>query len=161
MSEADPSKQLGAALGRIPSGLFVLTARRGQVETGMLVSWVQQCGFDPPYISLALKRDRGIMDWLTEGSAFTVNILEDSQTDMIVHFGRGFALNEPAFEGLEVNRPENGVPVLAECVAYLNCVVAGRWAAGDHDLFLGRVVAGQVLQEGHPMIHIRRSGFHY
>ena len=32
-----------AALGRIPSGLFVLTLRHGGRETGMLASWVQQC----------------------------------------------------------------------------------------------------------------------
>src|SRR5262249_49780332 len=162
MTDGDPQKQLAAALGRVPSGLFIVTIRRGQVETGMLASWVQQCGFEPPTITLAIRRDRDIVAWLTEGAPFTVNILDDGQTDMIVHFGRGFALGEPAFEGLEVERPEEGeAPVLSEALAYLRCQVAGRFPAGDHDLFLGRVVGGRVLHEGHPMIHIRRSGLHY
>jgi flavin reductase (DIM6/NTAB) family NADH-FMN oxidoreductase RutF len=161
MNDGDRQRQMGAALGRIPSGLFILTARRGRAETGMLASWVQQCGFNPPFIIVALQRDRDIVTWLSDGSPFTVNILEDSQTDMIVHFGRGFALNEPAFEGLEVERPDTGGPVLSESLAYLDCLVTSRWIAGDHDLFLGRVVGGQLLHEGHPMVHIRRSGFHY
>src|SRR5438105_13659351 len=159
MNEAH--RTLAGPLGRIPSGLFILTARRGAVETGMLTSWVQQCAFDPPHICVALQRDRPIIAWLTEGAAFTLNILDDSQTDMIAHFGRGFALDEPAFEGLDVERPESSGPVLVEALAYIVCRIPGRYSAGDHELFLAEVVGGRVLNEGQPMVHIRKSGFHY
>ena len=50
-----------AALGRIPSGLFVLTARNGERETGMLASWVQQCSFTPPCVSVALRKGRELI----------------------------------------------------------------------------------------------------
>src|ERR1700734_2186954 len=133
MSDGEQRKRLTAALGRIPSGLFVLTIRHGDAETGMLASWVQQCSFEPPQISVALKRERDVWAWLVDGAVFTVNILDDSQTDMIGHFGRGFALTEPAFTGLVVERPEGGAPVLSEALAYLECRVAGRLNAGDHD----------------------------
>jgi flavin reductase (DIM6/NTAB) family NADH-FMN oxidoreductase RutF len=154
-------RQLAATLGRIPSGLFILSARQGQAETGVLTSWVQQCSFTPPQISVALQRDRPIIAWLTEGTAFTLNILDDSQTDMIAHFGRGFALAEPAFEGLEVERVESGGPVLLEALAYLQCRITGRCPVGDHELFLAEVQGGRVLSDGLPMVHIRKSGFHY
>jgi len=150
-----------AALGRIPSGLFVLTLQRDEIETGMLASWVQQCSFSPPQISLALQRERDFARLLTSGSTFTVNILDDTQTDMIVHFGRGFELTEPAFTDLEVLRGESNGPVLAEALAYLTCEVAGRCFGGDHDLFVGKVIGGRLLSEGHPMVHLRKSGHHY
>ncbi len=161
MTDGDPQKQLASALGRIPSGLFILTARHGDQETGMLASWVQQCSFQPPQVSVALQRDRGVVAWLTDGAVFTLNILDDTQTDMIAHFGKGFALGQPAFTGLEVERPGEGGPVLAEALAYLVCRVAGRCPAGDHDLFVGHVIAGRLLGEGHPMVHVRKSGLHY
>lgn len=161
MSEADHLKLLAAALGRIPSGLFILTVRNGDAETGMLGSWVQQCSFDPPQLSVALRRERDVNAWLTPGAAFTVNILDDSQTDMVAHFGRGFALDEPAFTGLEVERPGGAPPVLSEALAYLECRVAARHPAGDHDLLIARVVAGRVLSDGKPLVHVRRSGLHY
>ena len=41
------------------------------------------------------------------------------------------------------------------------CRVVGRVEAGDHDLFIGEVVDGAVLGEGHPMVHVRKSGLHY
>ena len=157
----EQNKPLAAALGRIPSGLFILTARRGEAETGMLASWVQQCSFSPPQISLALQRERDIARLLTPGSAFTLNILDDTQTDMLVHFGRGFELGEPAFTDLDVLRGESNGPVLSEALAYLTCEVAGRCSGGDHDLFIGKVIGGRLLSERHPMVHLRRSGHHY
>ena len=159
MTEAH--RQLSAALGRIPSGLFILTARHHSLETGMLVSWVQQCSFDPPQISLAIQRNRPISAWLGEGAAFTLNILDHTQTDMVAHFGRGFTLQEAAFEGLEIDRPDDGAPVLQEALAYLQCQVTGGCPVGDHVLFIASVEGGRVLSEGQPMVHIRKSGVHY
>jgi flavin reductase (DIM6/NTAB) family NADH-FMN oxidoreductase RutF len=161
MSAAGDPKQYLAALGRVPSGLFVLTARSGSEETGVLTSWVQQCSFEPPQVTVALKQGRGVSAWLTPDAAFVLNILDDTQTDMIAHFGRGFDPGQPAFTGLEVERSPGGLPVLGEALAYLECRVAGRCQAGDHDLVIGRVVGGRMLNEGQPMIHVRKSGSHY
>jgi len=161
MSEKDHAKQLIAALGRVASGLFVLTARVSKAETGMLASWVQQCSFEPPQLTVAIRKGREILDSLRAGSAFTLNILDDSQTDMISHFGRGFALGEPAFEGLAIKHHAGGGPVLSEALAYLECQVAARHDVGDHELFVARVVGGRLLGEGQPMVHVRKSGAHY
>jgi len=162
MKDVDPQRQqLAAALGRVPSGLFVLTVRQGDAETGMLASWVQQCSMDPPQVSVAVKRDRPVTAWLTTGSAFVLNILDDGETDMVVHFGRGFPLDKPAFEGLDIERDDGSAPILTDALACLHCRVVARHPAGDHDLFVAQVVAGRMLGEGQPMVHVRKSGFHY
>ena len=160
MTEAERGKPWAAALGRIPSGLFIVTLRRGDDETGMLASWVQQCSFEPPQLSLAVKKGRWLASWLTQGEPFIVNVLDDTQTDMIVHFGRGFSRGEAAFTGLEIERCEGGV-VLSDALAVLECRVESMTPAGDHDLYVARVVGGRVLNEGHSMVHIRKSGLHY
>jgi flavin reductase (DIM6/NTAB) family NADH-FMN oxidoreductase RutF len=127
----------------------------------MLVSWVQQCAFEPPHISVAIRKDRAVSAWLRDGASFRLNILDDTQTDMIGHFGRGFALDEPAFEGLEVERPDGGAPVLAEALAYLDCRVVSCCPVSEHDLLIAQVSAGRMLNEGQPMVHVRKSGTHY
>jgi flavin reductase (DIM6/NTAB) family NADH-FMN oxidoreductase RutF len=161
MKANDPQRPLASALGRIPSGLFILTIARDQLETGMLASWVQQCSFEPPQLSVAIRGEREIAGLLEPGTLFTLNILEAAQTDMIGHFGRGFALHEEAFAGLEVRRDPPHAPVLTEALGYLECAVVSRCSAGDHDLFIARVVAGELLDEGQPMVHIRKNGLHY
>lgn len=150
-----------AALGRIPSGIFVVTARHGTLETGMLASWIQQCSFTPLLITLALKQGRFLANWLPVGAMFTVNILDDTQTDLIGHFGRGFEPHEPAFSDLEVRRRPSAPPILEDCLAYLDVCVTARHAAGDHEILIAEVVDGAMLNDGRPMVHVRKSGGHY
>jgi flavin reductase (DIM6/NTAB) family NADH-FMN oxidoreductase RutF len=157
----DPEKHMAAALGRITSGLYVVTVKRDRLETGMLASWVQQCSFHPPLISLAIKPDRPMTTLLEREAPFTLNILEAGQTDMIVHFGRGFSLQDDAFQNLDVERGGAGGPVLAEALAILECRVVERYPAGDHDLYVAQVGGGRLLEDGQPMVHIRKNGFHY
>jgi flavin reductase (DIM6/NTAB) family NADH-FMN oxidoreductase RutF len=127
----------------------------------MLASWVQQCSFDPPQISLAVKPGRYAADLLTSGAAFAVNIVGNGQPDLVKHFGKGFGPAEPAFTGLDVYHTADGVPVLRAALAHLDCRVAVRTGAGDHDLVIGRVVAGRLHGDGQPAVHIRKSGAHY
>ena len=149
------------ALGRIPSGLFVLTVRHGERETGMLASWVQQCSFDPPQLSAAIRKGRYVLDWLADGAALAVNVLPEGEKKLVAHFGKGFELEEPAFEGVEVRREGETAPVLAASHAYLQCRVAARHDAGDHVLVIARVVGGAVQTDARPATHVRRSGKHY
>jgi flavin reductase (DIM6/NTAB) family NADH-FMN oxidoreductase RutF len=161
MQTSDPQKNLASALGRVPSGVFILTLARDGVETGMLASWVQQCAFKPPMISFVIQRGRAIADLLPKGAVCTLNILEAAQTDMIAHFGKGFTLTEDAFVGLDLQRAAPHGPILEEAHAYLHVKITDRIPVGDHELFLAEVTAGCLLEEGQPMVHVRKNGFHY
>jgi len=154
---------LALALGRVPSGLYILTVRSGERATGFLASWVQQAGFDPPMVTVAVKRDRFVGDWMAESGRFTLNQIPVGGKALIRHFSRGFSPDEPAFEGLPL-RPDaaQGGPVLEGALAYLDAEVAGQLLGGDHRVFLARVVAGEVLNpEAEPLKHVRSNGLHY
>jgi flavin reductase (DIM6/NTAB) family NADH-FMN oxidoreductase RutF len=161
MQTADPHKNLASALGRIPSGVFILTVARDGVETGLLASWVQQCSFKPPMVSFVVQRGRPIADFLARDAVFTLNILEAAQTDMIAHFGKGFTLADDAFNGLDIERAAPHGPILQEAHAYLHGKVLDKLSAGDHDLYLAEITAGSMLDDSQPMVHIRKNGFHY
>lgn len=150
-----------AALGRIPSGLFVLTASAGGRETGMLASWVQQCSFTPPRVSVAVAKERWVLGALTAGAAFTVNVLPEGEKKLVAHFGKGFAPDEPAFTNLDVTRPADGAPVLTAAHSHVACRVAAHFDAGDHVLVVGDVVGGAVHHDARPATHVRKSGAHY
>ncbi|MCH8993319.1 MAG: VCBS repeat-containing protein, partial [Acidobacteria bacterium] len=93
---------IGTAIGRIPSGIFILTARKGDETTGMLASWVNQASFEPPMFTVAVQKDRYLAGWLKEGSRVALNVLSDDEKGMISHFGRGFEPGEDAFTGVEL-----------------------------------------------------------
>jgi flavin reductase (DIM6/NTAB) family NADH-FMN oxidoreductase RutF len=151
------------ALGRIPSGLFVVTAcGPGGRETGLLASWVQQCSFEPPQVSVAVRKSRYLLDWLTDGAAFGVSVIPEGGKVLVKHFAHGFGPDEPAFDGLGGERFPGSAPLLSDAHAILDCRVAGRAdAGGDHVLVVGRVVGGRVLHDGRPTVHVRKSGLNY
>jgi len=156
----DATAEWAPALGRLASGIFIVTVRNGAAKTGMLASWVQQCSFDPPQISMAIQKSRPVYEWLTEETPFVVNIVGEGQSQFLRHFGKGFDLNEDAFQGIAIDDQASG-PILLDALAYLECRVLQRIAAGDHDLVIARVVAGKVQQEGKPFIHVRKNGLNY
>ncbi len=156
------ASQFDPVLGRVPSGIYILTIGTGDRATGMLASWVQQAGFDPPMVSVAVKHGRYVCDWLSEGQPFVLNMLGESHKSHLAHFGKGFEPGVPAFEGVEISHCPRGVPILAEALGHLECEPSAQVDSGDHRIFLARIVRGQLKDEtGRPMVHIRKSGGHY
>jgi flavin reductase (DIM6/NTAB) family NADH-FMN oxidoreductase RutF len=155
-------KSFDPVLGRIPSGIFILTVGTGPRATGMLSSWVMQAGFDPPMVSVAVKLGRFVCDWLTEGQPFVLNVLSQSQTKTMKHFSQGFEPGEPSFEGLEITHCARGVPILKESLGHLECEPVRHLDSGDHRIFLANVVRGKLRDgDAKPRVHIRNSGATY
>lgn len=152
---------LDGALGRVASGIFILTAGTGDRATGMLASWVMQAGFEPPAVSVAVKQGRYVCDWLTAGEPFVLNIVAEKQFDFLKHFGKGFAPDEPAFEGLSIGHCPRGVPILEDCCGHLECEPTAHADSGDHRIIVARVVRGKVNSDVAPMVHLRKSGSNY
>lgn len=158
---AEDSAGLYPALGRLPSGVYILTIGQGDEATGMLVSWVQQAGFEPPMLSLSVKKGRPLSERLEGGEPFAINILAEGQTHYLKHFGKGFEPGEPAFEGLQLATTATGVPALADALAVLECRVATAADASDHRVLVADIIGGRLQSTDAPMVHVRKRGDHY
>lgn len=154
-------EQIGAALGRIPSGCAILTVRSGDVATGILVSWFQQASFTPPSVTVALRRGRAAANLIDASQRFLLNIIGEKDVgELFRHFGKGFDLGEDAFEGLSTIPTEFG-PRIASCIAHLGCELIRKFDVGDHDLYLAQVKAGAVIEGAESYTHLRRTGLSY
>jgi 3-hydroxy-9,10-secoandrosta-1,3,5(10)-triene-9,17-dione monooxygenase reductase component len=162
VSSPSDKESIGRGLGRLPSGLYVLTAGSGDQATGMLASWVQQVGFEPPTVVVALKKGRPIDKLIRDQQSFCIAVLDPQSKALLGHFARGFEPGVPAFDGIDTEVSEVGVPYPTAAAAYLVCRVKGivdDWA--DHAVVCGEVVAGGGDLEREPMVHIRKNGFSY
>src|ERR1700743_2827353 len=79
---------IGKALGRIPSGVFLLGLTDGPTTRAMLVSWVQQAAFTPPAIMLALGKERAARPLIEKAGSFAISILETSDKPFVARFVR-------------------------------------------------------------------------
>jgi Conserved protein/domain typically associated with flavoprotein oxygenases, DIM6/NTAB family len=161
MAEDQLKDKIGKGLGRIPSGVAILTTRHG-VETGaMLASWFQQAAFEPPMVSVAVKKGRSVEGLLNTSKKFALNLLHTGQKDMLVHFGKGFEPGQDPFKGVAIETHQTGIPILKNCLGFLECEVRYTYEAGDHSIYVAQVLNAGSEEEGQPMVHVRRNGFNY
>lgn len=159
MTEQVANKEsIGAAIGRIPSGVFIITAKNGEQKIGMMGSWVTQAGFEPPCISVAIHPEREIYAAIENSGRFTVNVLSNENMNLMKAFSR---YSPEQFNEVAHTETEHGI-ALNDAVAVLHCRLKSKHEAADHHLFIGEVVDGAHLDhENTPMIHLRKSGFNY
>jgi flavin reductase (DIM6/NTAB) family NADH-FMN oxidoreductase RutF len=158
-----PGDGVAAALGRIPSGLFIITWQANGIDRGMLASWVMQAGFAPPLVSVAVGTGRDLLGVVRAGGLFAVNALAESQRSQLARFGKPPAEGEDLFAGLAVERTPAGVAVLAEAAGWMECRPVGETTAAgaDHVVVLGRIEAAGGRPDTAPLVHLRRSGLRY
>ncbi|MDF5716499.1 MAG: diflavin flavoprotein [Rhizonema sp. NSF051] len=157
-SQIDRTEQ---AVGRIVSPLCVVSAKRGDVKSAMLASWVSQASFNPPGVTVAVAKDRAIEPLLHTKDKFVLNVLQEGM-NLRRHFLKSFAPGSDRFAGLETQSAENGCPILSNALAYLECTVESRVECGDHWVVYAVVDHGQVLQSGGmTAVYHRKSGGQY
>lgn len=160
-------KSLGAdldkALGRISGGLYIITAKRGDVSSAMLASWVSQASFKPIGLSIAVAKDRAIESLMQVGDRFVLNVLEENNYQTLMrHFLKRFAPGADRFAGVRTQPAENGAPILTDALAYMECEVISRMDCGDHWVVYSNVYEGRVSQpEALTAVHHRKVGNHY
>jgi flavorubredoxin/flavin reductase (DIM6/NTAB) family NADH-FMN oxidoreductase RutF len=149
------------AVGRVVGSVCVLAARRGELTSAMLASWVTQASFNPPGLTVAVAKDRAVESLTHTGDKFVLNILKEGM-NVRRHFLKPFAPGEDRFAGLDTQEAENGCPIINDALAYLECTVKNRMDCGDHWLVYAVVDNGKVIQStGMSAVHHRKSGSHY
>ncbi|MGA1263432.1 MAG: diflavin flavoprotein [Prochlorothrix sp.] len=151
------------AVGRILGSLCVLTAKKGEVASGMLASWVSQATFAPPGLTVAVAKDRAVESLTHTGDRFVLNVLASGRDrEVQKHFLKPFEPGADRFEGIATQPATCGAPVLQDALAYLECRVANRMECGDHWVIYGVVEQGKLLDEASKTaVHYRKTGSRY
>jgi flavin reductase (DIM6/NTAB) family NADH-FMN oxidoreductase RutF len=170
-SQNEPADAIAAALGRIPSGLFVVTWRGPEdaanaPDRGMLASWVMQGGFVPPLITIAVGATRDLLAAIDQCTPFIVNVLGESQRSLVGRFGKPAAPGEDPFAGMSINRSPSGTAVIPDAIAWLECQAVTQAGGsggqmGEHVIILARVLAAGTGPEQPPLVHVRKNGLRY
>lgn len=139
--EAD-AEALRGAMRLFPTGVTVVTSGNEEKAEGMTANAVISVSLDPPLFLVSVHRDARLNPRIKEEGYFAVSILADDQEGL----SRLFASPErssglPAVHSLGGGYGVTGAPLAAGSLAAIECELESTYPGGDHDLFLGRVVA--------------------
>ena len=134
----DP-RQLRNALGRFTTGVTIVTCCDAQgTFVGLTANSFNSLSLEPPLVLWSLRTASPALAPFVAAQRFAVNVLAESQVDL----SRRFASKvEDRFAEGAWALGEQGAPVLAGCAAVFECESVSHQVAGDHHLFIGRVLA--------------------
>ncbi|MBF2017566.1 MAG: diflavin flavoprotein [Rivularia sp. T60_A2020_040] len=156
--------ELEKSLGRISTGLYIITAKKAEVQSAMLASWVTQASVNPLGVAIAVAKDRAIESLMHVGDRFVLNVLEEGKYQSLMkHFLKRFAPGADRFAGVKTYpAATNQSPILAEALAYMECEITTRMDCGDHWVIYSTVQTGRVAQvNALTAVHHRKMGNHY
>jgi flavin reductase (DIM6/NTAB) family NADH-FMN oxidoreductase RutF len=143
------------ALHQLGYGLYVVCSKKGDKLNGQIANTVFQVCAEPPVIAVALNKQNLTNEFVSTSEVFTVSILsQDTPLSFIGGFGFKSGRDVDKLKGISYRLGETGAPiVLDHTLAYLEAKVINRIEVGTHTIFVGEIVAADVLKEGEPMTY--------
>ena len=138
-------------MARVPAGVVVISARVDDEYRGMTASSLVSLSLRPPLLAVGLERESMTRAAVLDTKAFNVSVLTRSQEFIADRLaGRAPAI-DPKWRTLPHHLGTNGIPLLEDCAAWLECRLVESHPAGDHDLCIGEVQAA-AIGSGDPLI---------
>ncbi|WP_420633106.1 flavin reductase family protein [Candidatus Palauibacter sp.] len=146
------------ALANLAGGVVIVTTSdwRGQPR-GMTATAVCSVSIEPPLVMACVHREAATHRAIGHSRAFALNLLPARSEDL----ARRFASSRRAkFDGLRTETGETGAPILADAMAHCECKVERAVDAGDHTIYIGRVLeVGYEKGEERPPLLYFRGGY--
>ena len=134
-----PRSLFRSALGRFATGVTIVSCvDDGGGFVGLTANSFNSLSLDPPLVLWSLRENSPSLPVFVGATRFAINVLSEAQVDLSRRFA---ARIEQKFDSGGWTLGEHGTPVLAGCVAVFECETVSHQPAGDHRLFVGRVLA--------------------
>jgi 3-hydroxy-9,10-secoandrosta-1,3,5(10)-triene-9,17-dione monooxygenase reductase component len=139
VAAATDPRQLRDALGAFATGVTIVTTQDPEGnDIGLTANSFNSVSLDPPMVLWSLAKSAQSRPAFFASDYFAVHILSSGQEALSNQFAkRGI----DKFAGVEITRGIGSLPLLDGCAARFQCQMAFRYEGGDHDIFVGNVVA--------------------
>jgi flavin reductase (DIM6/NTAB) family NADH-FMN oxidoreductase RutF len=151
-------------LWSMPYGLYVVGSAAGDRLNFMTLNWATQLAFEPKLLGIGVERQAFTHELIETGGAFTLGLIDREDRAIVRKFTKPVEVDMEAAtaNGFPFHRGRTGAPVLDQAVAFVECEVRQRVAAGNHTLFLGEVVdAGFQKPEDTPVLRMEDTRMSY
>ncbi len=154
-SESIDPRALRRAFACFATGVTVVTTRsRTGVAIGLTMNSFTSVSLDPPLVLFSLGKKSEQYEDFMAGSVFAINILCEEQIGLS---GRFSTPGDKSFGDIPFETWKTGAPIIPGALSVFDCIVEQRVDAGDHVLFICRVVETAVVSEAAPLLFHRSA----
>jgi flavin reductase (DIM6/NTAB) family NADH-FMN oxidoreductase RutF len=144
------TRHIQSVLELVDREIWIVTAAAGGGAGGLVATWVSSASIDPqqPTMLIGLAPNHFTAELVETSGAFALHLLDPSQVDLVWRFALSSGRDTNKFAGLAYQAGPGGSPILADCLAWLDCRVIAQYDAGDRLFFWGDVMAGEMRAKG-------------
>jgi flavin reductase (DIM6/NTAB) family NADH-FMN oxidoreductase RutF/rubredoxin len=143
------------ALYKLGYGLYIVCSKKEDRLNGQIANTVFQITSEPPTIAVSINKNNLTHEFLKASKVMTVSVISrDAPLSFIGHFGFKSGRDMDKLNGINYKIGETQSPVITEnTLAYLEAKVVQEVDVGTHTIFIGELVAADVIKEGEPMTY--------
>jgi flavin reductase (DIM6/NTAB) family NADH-FMN oxidoreductase RutF len=144
------------ALGHFLTGVTIVTTTGPSGEpVGMTANAFTSVSLDPPLVMVCVARSAASFAAMELAERYAVHILHHGQHELSGAFARSAAEGAEKFSAVAWHRSADGLPLLDECLARVQCTISQRIELGDHIGYIGRVDAAAAEAAASPLAFFR------
>jgi flavin reductase (DIM6/NTAB) family NADH-FMN oxidoreductase RutF len=149
--------QFKEVVSKFASGVTIVTTADERGFHGVTVSSFCSLSLDPPLVLVCIDRSIQSHELITSAPTFAVNILSRGQTFLAEQFSGQTPLADPKFSRVPHRMSESGIPLISDAVAWLECDAWRSYEGGDHTIFVGQPIRGELGEQDDPLIYFDRE----
>jgi ferric-chelate reductase [NAD(P)H] len=136
-----------SALYKLGYGMYVIGARKGDRLNAQTANTVFQITSEPPTVAVSINKKNLTHEFIKDSRHFSASVLrEATPLSFIGNFGFKSGRDTDKLKGINYKTGETKAPIILDnAVAYLEAEVAQEIDVGTHTIFIGRIVAAEVI----------------
>lgn len=146
------------AMGELASGVVMVTCHVEGRPWGLTVSACCSVSLEPPLLLVSLAERTVSAAAIGEHGRFGVSVLGERAVEVA---RLGAAQGQPKFVDAHVldaaPHVRSATPVVAHALAHVDCAVEQRVPAGDHVIYVGRVLDVHLQPGDRPLVYHARA----
>jgi len=146
------------ALRLFTYGLYAISSGDATERNAFTANWISQVSFDPPLVMLSIENDSASLPLIRRVGRFAINVYGAEQRELAGQLGKSLVKHPTKLDNVTFAATADGCPILADTLAWVECVVERETPAGDSTLLIAHVVDAGVLRESEALT-MRAAGF--
>lgn len=155
MADENTGQELKEILRRYPTGVTVVTSVLEGKPWGGTMNSFTSVSLNPPLVALFVMDNSRTTSAIQKTEKFIVNIMKHDQGDQSMQFANDGM--EDKFKGVTYTKNKDGIPILDNCLGYIECDLYQTQKIADHYMFVGRVTKATVVKDEEALVYYKRA----
>ena len=142
-------------LTKITYGLYIVSSKKGDKFNGQIANCLTQITAEPVALAVTINKNNLTHEFIQDSKVFTISILSQAATlPFVGQFGFKSGRVIDKFKNVQFKSGITKAPiVLDNSLGYIECELNNSVDVGTHTIFLGKVVAAEMISDAEPMTY--------